>query len=147
MGNPTLFVKSLVSLKLLDVVNRSSYILFKMKSLVMLIFCLLVQLTLQTVMAADKEFLSTDSSLLAVDDEAFVADDVADIEDNDDEDFGDDEVDEVADKHVHEKMDSIILSSLTEAMNTIDEISESTYGRQVRSAGNLFRTKSRRRSP
>merc|ERR1712168_405615 len=134
------------SLKLLYVVNRSSYILFKMKNSVMLTFCLLSQLTLQTVMAADNEDLSTVSSLLAVDDEAYVADDVADIEDND-EDFEDDEVDEVADQHKHEKMDSIILSSLTEAMNTIDEISKSTHGRQVRSAGNLFRTKSRRRSP
>merc|ERR1711973_1021528 len=114
----------------------------------MLTFCLLIQLTLQTVMAADKEDLSTDSSLLAVDDEAFVTDDdVTDPEDNDDEDFGDDEVDEVVEKHEHAKMDSIILSSLTEAMKTIDEISESTHGRQVRSAGNLFRTKSRRRSP
>merc|ERR1711973_1059812 len=124
------------------------YYLFKMKNSVMLIFCLLVQFTLQTVMAADKQVLSTDSSLLSVDDEAFVTDDyVADNEDNDDEDFGDDEVDEVADKHEHGKIDSIILSSLTEAMKTIDEISESTHGRQVRSAGNLFRTKSRRRSP
>merc|ERR1712168_970782 len=136
-----------VSLKLLYVVNRSSNILFKMKGLVMLTFCLLIQLTLQIVMAADNEDLSTDSSLLAVDDEAYVADDVADIEDNDDEEFVDDEVDEVADQHKHTKMDSIILSSLTEAMNTIDEISKSTHGRQVRSAGNLFRTKSRRRSP
>merc|ERR1711973_295971 len=123
------------------------YYLFRMKNSVMLIFCLLVQLALQTVMAADKDILSTDSSLLAVDDEAFVTDDVTDIEDNDDEDFGDDEVDEVVEKHEHAKMDSIILSSLTEAMKTIDEISESTHGRQVRSAGNLFRTKSRRRSP
>merc|ERR1712168_154856 len=136
-----------VSLKLLYVVNRSSNILFKMKGLVMLTFCLLIQLTLQIVMAADNEDMSTDSSLLAVDDEAFVADDVADIEDNDDEDFGEDEVDEVVEKHEHAKMDSIILSSLTEAMNTIDEISKSTHGRQVRSAGNLFRSKSRRRSP
>merc|ERR1711970_646746 len=130
------------------VVDRSSYtILCKMKNCVMLTFSLLVQLTLQTVIAADKQVLSTDSSHLAVDDEAFVTDDDADIEDNDDEDVADDEVDEVADKHEHGKIDSIILSSLTEAMKTIDEISESTYGRQVRSAGNLFRTKSRRRSP
>merc|ERR1712168_947378 len=93
------------SLKLLYVVNRSSYILFKMKNSVMLTFCLLTQLTLQTVMAADNEDLSTDSSLLSVDDKAFVADDDADIEDNDDEDFGDDEVDEVVDQHKHEKMD------------------------------------------
>ena len=79
----------------------------------MLTFCVLVQLTLQTAMAAGKEVLSTDSSLLSVDDEAFVTDDVTDIEDNDVEDFGDDQVDEVVGKHEHAKMDSIILSSLT----------------------------------